>query len=453
MVIRLACVAVLCGFLFGYNEGVVAGAYDLLNDQFHFSPYWGGMLVAGLPLGGLIGAFLSAYLSDTLGRRPTLIFAAFLFLAGAILSGVALDLYLLIFARAVVGVAIGIATMAGPQYLSEIAPPRIRGRMLAAFQLMISTGILVAYLSDLGITQLALTGDLFNHWQLMFLLSGIAAILLLVGSLASPESPRWLVLAGKPDTATNVFQILEPTQTQAWAQDRVAEIKAELGELKETGGWQDLFSKRIAPITYFTLLAFVFQQLSGINAVIFYAPDMFKDFGFSQDTAQLSATVGLGAVLAISAIGSLFLVDRVGRRPLMIYGLPCCAITQLMIIWGSSMGTIFGIWLAIAGLCLFLMTFSLSIGPLPWIYMSEVFPNHLRAKGMVVAVTVNWVFTFLVVFAFPKLNQVLSITQIFLFFAVSCIVGMFYAIRYAPETKGVSLEDIYQLFHRDAQKK
>ena len=444
MVIRLACVAVLCGFLFGYNEGVVAGAYDLLQAQFNFSPYWGGMLVAGLPLGGLIGAYMSAYLSDSFGRRPTLIFAAFLFLAGAILSGVALELYLLTLGRATVGVAIGIATMAGPQYLSEIAPPRIRGRMLAAFQLMISTGILVSYLADLGITQLTLTGDLFNQWQLMFLLSGVAAALLLVGSLASPESPRWLVLAGKSDRAKTVFQILEPRQTPAWAQERVSEIQGEVAKLKQTGGWLELFSKNIAPITRFTLLAFVIQQLSGINAVIFYAPVMFKDFGFSEATSQLSATVGLGSVLVLAAIANLFIIDRLGRRPLMIWGPPSCGVAQLLIILGISMESSLGIVIAVSGLCLFMVAFSLTIGPLPWIYMSEMFPNHLRAKGMVVAVTVNWVFTLLVVLLFPEIEAGLGIMWVFGFFTIACFLGMIYAIKYAPETKGIPLEELQE---------
>ncbi|KZK90756.1 putative metabolite transport protein CsbC [Pseudovibrio sp. W64] len=453
MIILLACIAVLCGLLYGYNEGVIAGAYEPIKAEFEFSAYWGGLLVASLSIGGLIGAYLSAYLSDRFGRRSTVIIAALFFITGAVLSSVAQDLFILTFARSLIGMGIGLSSMAGPQYVSEIAPRKIRGRMLGAFQFMISFGVLIGYLSNLITLDLGYSAEAINRWQFMFLLSAIPAAFLLFGIWSAPESPRWLVMAKRSAEAEAVFEKIEPTRSEAWVKGNVKRIEQDLAEVADQkGGWLDLINPRNRPITSFCVFTFLFQQLSGINAVILYAPELFGDLGFSEEASRLSATVGLGAALALAAAASLLLIDRVGRRPLMVYGLPACALSQFLIVGGFLMGDGIGTALSVSGLCLYVISYSLSMGPLPWVYMSEVFPNYLRAKGMVVAVTVNWVFTFLVVFGFPKLNQLFTITEIFLFFAICCCIGTVYAIRRAPETKGVSLEDIYELFHKGDSK-
>ena len=453
MIVLLAGIAVLCGMLYGYNEGVIAGAYEPIQMQFHFSAYWGGLLVASLSIGGLIGAYLSAYLSDAYGRRATVMIAALLFIIGAGLSGIAQDLYVLTFARSLIGMGIGLSSMAGPQYVSEIAPPEIRGRLLGAFQFMISFGVLIGYLTNLLTLDLGYSAETLNRWQFMFLLSAIPGALLLYGIWSAPESPRWLVMANRSEEARTVFEKIEPKRSVDWVKGNVKRIEEDLAKVADqNGGWLDLFNRRNRPITSFTVITFLFQQLSGINAVILYAPELFGDLGFSAEASRLSATVGLGSALALAAAASLLLIDRVGRRPLMVYGLPACALSQFLIVAGFLMGDDIGTALSVTGLCLYVISYSLSMGPLPWVYMSEVFPNYLRAKGMVIAVTVNWVFTFIVVFGFPRLNELFTITEIFLFFAICCCIGTVYAIRRAPETKGVLLEDIYALFHKHDKK-
>ncbi len=449
MIILLACIAVLCGLLYGYNEGVIAGAYEPIRAEFQFSAYEGGLLVAALSIGGLLGAYLSAYLSDRFGRRHTVMISAMLFITGAGLSAIAQDLYLLIFARSLIGAGIGLSSMAGPQYVSEIAPRKIRGRLLGAFQFMISFGVLIGYLSNLITLDLDYNAETVNRWQFMFLLSAIPAALLLYGIWRAPESPRWLVMARRSKEAQTVFETIEPERSEEWIKGNVKKIEQDLAEVADQkGGWLDLINPRNRPITSFCVFTFLFQQLSGINAVILYAPELFGDLGFSAQASRLSATVGLGSALALAAAASLLLIDRVGRRPLMVYGLPACGLSQFLLVGGVLMGDGIGTALSVSGLCLYVISYSLSMGPLPWVYMSEVFPNYLRAKGMVIAVTVNWVFTFLVVFVFPKFNELFSITEIFGFFGICCFIGTIYAVRRAPETKGVSLEDIYALFHK-----
>lgn len=338
MIVLLAGIAVLCGMLYGYNEGVIAGAYEPIETQFHFSAYWGGLLVASLSIGGLIGAYLSAYLSDAYGRRTTVIIAALLFIAGAGLSGIAQDLYVLTFARSLIGMGIGLSSMAGPQYVSEIAPRKIRGRLLGAFQFMISFGVLIGYLTNLITLDLGYSAETINRWQFMFLLSAIPGALLLYGIWSAPESPRWLVMANRSDEARTVFARIEPKQPEDWAKANVKRIEEDLAEVADQkGGWLDLFNSRNRPITSFTVITFLFQQLSGINAVILYAPELFGDLGFSEQASRLSATVGLGSALALAAAASLFLLDRVGRRPLMVYGLPACALSQFLIVAGFLM--------------------------------------------------------------------------------------------------------------------
>ncbi len=451
MIIVLAYIVVLCGLLYGYNLGVIAGAYEAVKAEFGFSAYWGGLLVASLSVGGLIGAYLSAYLSDRFGRRSTLIIAALFIIIGSGMSGVVEDLYQLTLARSLIGVGIGLSSMAGPQYVSEIAPNKVRGRLLATFQFMISFGILIGYLSNLVTLDFGYNAEIINRWQFVFLLSAVPAVFLLFGIWSAPESPRWLVMANRAAEAETVFEKVEPNRSGEWIKGNVKRIEQDLSKVTDPkGGWLDLVNPKNRPITSFCVFIFLFQQLSGINAVVYYAPELFGDLGFSAEASRLSATVGLGIVFTLAAAASLFLIDRVGRRPLLVYGLPVCALSQFMIVGSFFLGDGAGTALSVTGLCLYVISFSLSVGPLPWVYISEVFPNYLRAKGMVVAVTVNWVFTFLVVFGFPRVNEVFSITEIFLFFATCCCIGTVYTIRRAPETKGVSLEDIYTLFHEGA---
>lgn len=446
MLLRLTIIAALCGFLFGFDEGVISGALPYLQHVFTLTPVWEGLMTAAVPLGAAGGAFAGALMSDRYGRRLLLMGSAALFVMGTALSSMSVDVVMLTAARLIMGAAIGCSTLVAPQYLSELSPADVRGRVVATFQLMINIGILSSYLSDLTLAS-ADIGPLTDDnvvWRLMFIVAVIPAILLLLGIRTVPESPRWLVMKGKPDVAASVLSGVQPSLPKSEIDRMVGEMVADDREWQEEVGWSHLFAPNIRRITLFAMIAFFFQQVSGINVVIFYAPEIMKHLGFQAVTAQLSATVGIGVILVCSTAFSMLLVDRFGRRPLLIIGFIGTAVCLATIayVMGSSSPSdnIFALY----ALCLFIFFFSISVGPLPWIYMSELFPTELRGRGMALAVLTNWAMTFLVVFSFPVVSGSLGLVWTFSLFAGFCVLGFLFALKFAPETKGIPLEELQE---------
>ncbi|MEP3274889.1 MAG: sugar porter family MFS transporter [Stappiaceae bacterium] len=444
MLLRLTIVAALCGFLFGFDEGVISGALPYLQRVFSFSSTWEGLMTAAVPLGAAGGALVGALMSDRYGRRLLLIGSAVLFVFGSVLSSVSFNIGMLTGARLIIGAAIGCSTLVAPQYLSELAPADVRGRVVATFQLMINIGILCSYLSDLTLVSLdmgTLSGDNVV-WRLMFLVAIAPAILMLVGIRTAPESPRWLVMKGRSDAAASVLSGVQPALPKAEIDRMVGEMVADDREWQEEVGWSHLFAPNIRHVTLFAMIAFFFQQVSGINVVIYYAPEIMKNLGFQAVTAQLSATVGIGVILVCSTAFSMLLVDRLGRRPLLIVGFigaAMCLATIAYVMGSSSKSDDI---VALYALCIFIFFFSISIGPLPWIYMSELFPTELRGRGMALAVLTNWAMTFLVVFLFPVVSGSLGLVATFAIFAGFCGLGVLFAFKFAPETKGIPLEEL-----------
>lgn len=435
MLIRLVILAALFGLLFGFDEGVIAGAMHLIEGSFTVSPGDKGFMAAAVPLGAVAGAIIAALWSDRFGRRLVLVLCAGLFGVGALASAVAPSMETLTGARLLLGVAIGASALAAPQYLAELAPPKVRGAVVSAFQLMITIGILVAYLSDLLLEPL---GD----WRLMLGLGAIPALIAFLGILRAPESPRWLVLVGRKQEAVAVLQQLEPDRTNV-------ELRAMVQEIHETGrqqgeepGLSALLGPAVRPALFFAVTLFVLQQLSGINAVIYYAPSIMASAGFDGAQAQLVATVGIGVVNVVMTIVAMLLVDRLGRRPLLILGFLGAALSLAVIALAVQLEGAGAATAAFAGLLLYISFFAVSLGPLPWLYMSELFPVRLRSRGMAVASVANWSSNFMVVFLFPVVVSAAGMSATFGLFAISCAVGLVFAIRLAPETKGRSLEEI-----------
>ncbi len=446
MLLRLTIVAALCGFLFGFDEGVISGAYPFLEHVFTFSPFWQGIMTSAVPLGAAAGALFGALMSDRFGRRLLIMGSAGLFVLGAVLSSLSVSIGMLTFARLLLGAAIGCSTLVAPQYLSELSPANIRGRVLTTFQLMINFGILFAYLSDLAIGSIHL-GDWPTdnmRWRLMFLVGVIPSVLLLIGIRDAPESPRWLVMKGKANTAVSVLRMIEPKTPKSEIDASVAEMVADDRTWEQEVGWSHLFAPGIRHITQFAMIAFFFQQISGINVVIYYAPQIMKELNFGAVTAQLSATVGIGIILVCSTAFSMLLIDKYGRRPLLLVGFvgAACTLATVAIVMATTTKAddIFALY----ALCGFIFFFSISLGPLPWVYMSELFPTELRSRGMALATLSNWAMTFIVVFSFPVLNSSLGTVGTFAIFAGFCTLGFVYALKFAPETKGIPLEELQQ---------
>lgn len=435
MLVRLVTLAALFGLLFGFDEGVIAGAMHLIEGNFTVSPGDKGFMAAAVPLGAVAGAILAALWSDRFGRRLVLVLCSALFAVGALASAAASSMELLTGARLLLGIAIGASALAAPQYLAELAPPRVRGAVVSAFQLMITIGILVAYLSDLFLEPL-------GNWRLMLGLGAIPAVIAFLGVVRAPESPRWLVLAGRRNDAVAVLQQLEPDRTSAELQSTVQEIHTTAQQQGARPGMADLFRPAVRPALFFAVTLFVLQQLSGINAVIYYAPSIMGSAGFDGAQSQLVATVGIGAINVAMTVVAMLLVDRLGRRPLLISGFLGSAMSLALIAFAMQSDSEGAAIAALAGMMLYISFFAVSIGPLPWLYMSELFPVRLRSRGMALASVANWSSNFLVVFLFPVIVSAVGVSATFALFAIFCAIGLVFALRLALETKGRSLEEI-----------
>jgi MFS transporter, SP family, galactose:H+ symporter len=433
MIYFLACIAAIAGFLFGYDEGIIAVARPLLDKDFPMSPVVGGFMTAAVPLGALIGASLAGRITDRFGRRRVLMSAAALFALGAFIAAGMTAVWILVAARLVLGLAIGVAAVTAPLYISEAAPVSIRGGLVATYQLAITFGILVSYL-----TGLAIEGD--GTWRLMFGLGAVPGLLFLFGLAFLPESPRWLMLKRFPDQAR--ASLLRLRGAGASVSQELQDIeRAAHADLGKKIDYSVLFSPTVRPALIVGMTLFFLQQLSGINAVIYYAPEIFRHAGFDSDKIQTLATVGVGTVNFLTTILAMYLIDALGRRPLLVVGFVGTAATMLAIAFAVINPSVPD-WVVIVALLLYIASFAISIGPLPHVMMSEIFPLRVRAPGMSMASISNWGFNFIVVFAFPLLLAGIGLAATFTIFAIICIGGVVFTLTHVPETTGYSLEAI-----------
>lgn len=435
MLIYLVALAALFGLLFGFDEGVIAGALPHITQVFDISAGEEGFMTASVPLGAVAGAIVAAVFADTLGRRLVLFLCSVLFAIGAIASGLSHNEWMLIFARLILGIAIGASAMAAPMFLAELAPARHRGAIVSAFQLMITVGILVSYLLSYAL-------DPLGAWRWMLGLGAVPAVICLFGILRAPESPRWLAMRGRAKEAQDVIAAVQPHLTDEETRRIVDDIVHSHSVETHTSGWRAFLSDEVRPIVFFTIAAFLLQQVSGINAIIYYAPTIMGHAGFDGITTQLAATVGVGVVNVLMTIVAMYAVDKFGRRPLFIIGFIGTAISLAVIAVTMMESTPHLAPVALVGLFAYIAFFAISLGPLPWLYMSELFPLALRSKGMAMASVANWSCNFLVVFLFPVVVLYFGAAATFAIFCAFCTIGAVYAWRYAPETKGVTLEDI-----------
>lgn len=434
MIYFLAAVAAIAGFLFGYDEGVIAVAGPLLEKDFPMSPLVRGFMTAAVPLGALVAASVAGRITDRFGRRRVLMAAAALFAVGALIAASITAVWMLVAARLVLGVAIGVAAVAAPLYIAEAAPLAIRGALVSTYQLAITVGILVSYL-----TGLVITGE--GMWRHMFGLGVVPGVLFFVGLLFLPESPRWLVLKGFPERARDSLRRLRSpgANVDREVDEMVQTAKAEVGK---SVGFRALLAPAVRPALIVAVGLFFLQQLSGINAVIYYAPEIFSHAGFDSGNTQILATVGVGTVNLLTTVLAMFLIDRVGRRPLLVIGFIGTASTMLIIAIGVVYPTVVPSWIVIAVLLLYIASFAISLGPLPHLLMSEIFPLRVRGPGMSMASISNWGFNFVVVFAFPVMLAGPGLAATFTIFAAVCLGGILFTLLRVPETTGNSLEAI-----------
>ncbi len=431
----IAAVAALGGLLFGYDTGVISGALLFIRQVMSLSPTMQGVVVAIALAGAAIGAATAGYLSDRNGRRLVILGAGLLFIAGALISAVAQGVIVLVIGRFLVGLAIGVASMLTPLYLAEISPARVRGAIVSLNQLCITGGILVSYLVGFA---LASSSD---GWRWMLALGALPGIILAAGMLVLPESPRWLAGRGRIPDANTVLQHLRGTADVA---DELNTLRTDLArEGRQLAGASELLSPRLRRPLIIGIGLAMFQQITGINTVIYFAPTIFQSAGLSSAATSILATAGVGAVNVIMTIVSIRLIDRLGRRQLLFWSLGGMAVTLLVLsaaFYSGASGQL--AWVAVASVAAFVGFFAIGLGPVFWLLIAEIFPLAVRGRAMSLATVANWSFNLIVSATFLNLVGAVGSAGAFLVYAVLSLVALAFIAMMVPETKGRSLEQI-----------
>ena len=422
--------AALAGLLFGFDTGVISGAILFIKGAFGLTPFAEEVLVSAALVGAVAGATLSGRFTDMLGRKRAILITAAIFTVGSILCAVAGNLPLLIVGRLAVGVAIGVASYTAPLYISEMAPPNLRGALVTLNQLAITTGILLAYVVDAVFAP-------GGGWRFMFAFGAIPAIILGIGISFLPESPRWLLLHRRKQEATKVLTRIRGGQDVMTEVNDILE-HAEPGH----GKLADVFSPIVLPVLFCGVALAVIQQITGINTVIYYAPTIFQAAGFHSNETAIIATAGVGLVNVLMTVLSIPLIDKLGRRPLLLISLSGMGVSLASLGIGFAIGGDALKWIGVLSLAVYIASFAIGLGPVFWLLISEIFPLNVRGQGASVATMVNWLSNFIVSLTFLSLLNSLGSVWTFLLYAVLCGVGVWFCLRFVPETKGVPLEAI-----------
>ena len=425
-------ISALGGMLFGYDIGVISGAILFIQRDFSLSPGMEEIVVSSVLLGSLVGAAAGGILADRLGRRRLLIITAVVFGLGAIGAALAPGTAWLVVARVVAGTAIGIASFVAPLYISEIAPVAIRGKLVSINQVALTSGIVISYLIDY-----AFAGS--QAWRWMFALSVIPAAAFGIGLMFIPNSPRWLVGRGQVDQARAVLKrIRGPEQVEG----ELSEIQHAVAQQK--GHWSELLSPLLRPAMIVGVGLAIAQQITGINTVIYYAPTIFKFAGLSSASVAILASVGVGVVNVVLTVVAMQLIDRVGRRPLLLVSLAGMALSLFVLGLAFSLPQLSGSlgWIAVASLMVYVGSFAVGLGPVFWLMLAEIYPLRIRGRAMSVGTLANWGANLIVALSFLTLTQVLGKPVTFWSFGVISIGAWLFAFFLVPETKGRSLEEI-----------
>lgn len=440
-------VAALGGFLFGFDTAVISGCVGFLEDQFALTEWTKGFVVSSALVGCICGAAIAGWLSDRFGRRRVLMLAAVLFFVSAVGCTVPRDVSTLVVARWIGGLGVGIASMLSPLYISEISPPSVRGALVAMYQLAITVGILVAYFSNAAIVAWGQSVENFaadgflnwivvaEPWRAMFGTEAIPAAAFFLLLFTVPESPRWLFQRGKEEISR---RILSRVNGSAEAEREIQEIRETLAQ--QQGALEELLAPAYRGALAIGILLPLFSQVSGINAIIYYGPDLLEKAGF-QLSESLGGQVIVGLVNCVFTFVAILLVDRIGRRPLILFG-AAGLVASLAWIGLSFYFQVTSGWLVLAPILMFIACFAFSLGPLPWIVISEIFPTRIRGRAMSVGTFTIWAGCLLVAQTFPPLLSRLGPSPTFWLYALLVFPAIPVTLFFLPETKGRTLEEI-----------
>lgn len=428
----VATIAALGGLLFGYDIGIISGALLFIRDAFPLTPFLEGLVVSSILIGAVIGAGTSGNLSDRLGRRKLILIAAVIFAGGAIGMALSPSLWLLILFRIITGLGVGASSVLVPTYIAEIAPTEMRGSLSSIFQLAITLGILLAY-----IVNFTLSG--FEAWRWMLGLAAVPAVVLFVGMYLVPETPRYLVKNGYMEQARSVLRRSRGYQDVEQEIAEIQEVEQEESQL----GASELLSTWVRPMLVVGIGLAVLQQLVGINTIIYYAPTIINSTGVGV-SASILATVGVGVVNVLFTFVAIWLIDKIGRKKLLLYGLTGMTIATFMLGLGFALPGLSGAvaWITLGSMFLYIASFAASFGPILWVMLPELFPLKIRGSAVGVSSLSNWAANFAVALSFPILVAAFSQTPVFWGLGVMCIVSMIFVYFVVPETMGRSLEEI-----------
>lgn len=427
-------IACLGAVLFGYHLGVVNGALDYLSQDLHITEnaVLQGWVVSMLLAGATIGSFTGGALADKFGRTQTFKLDAIPLVVGAFLSTIAQSVQAMLIGRLLAGIGIGISSAVVPLYISEISPTEIRGALGSVNQLFICIGILGALVVGLPLSRNPI------WWRSMFGIAIIPSILLALGMAISPESPRWLVQQGKFSEAENAVRTL-------YGKEKVVEVMHDLkvgqGRTEQDAGWFDLFSKRYWKVVSVGAALFLFQQLAGINAVVYYSTSVFRSVGIASDAAA-SAFVGASNVFGTAVASSL--MDRKGRKSLLLISFIGMSASMLLLSLSFTWKVLapYSGTLAVLGTVLYVLSFSLGAGPVPALLLPEIFASRIRAKAVALSLGMHWISNFLIGLFFLSVVNKFGISAVYMGFSAVCLLAVLYVASNVVETKGRSLEEI-----------
>jgi sugar porter (SP) family MFS transporter len=454
--IRVALIVALGGFLMGFDASVISGVVGFIGPEFDLTNIQIGWAVASLTLTSTLAMMVSGPISDRFGRRPVLKVAALLFTISAIASALAPDYLTLVIARMLGGFGVGAALIIAPMYIAEIAPASVRGRMVSFNQLNIVIGISVAYFSnflilslgqsDLAWAQSLRLGDW--NWRWMLGVEALPAILYFFALFSVPESPRWLAMRNRASEALEILtRVGGRTQAETDLKDVQEALDAEAEQ--ERGTIRELFMPAMRLVLTIGVVIAILQQITGINSVFFYAPMIFEQSGLGTDAAFMQAVL-VGIVNLVATIVAILLIDRFGRRPLMISGLVIIASSMLLLAYSFGTAEV-GVdgeltnmnpGLILFGILSFVAGFGISLGPVMWVLFSELFPNRIRGIAISFCGLINSSISFMVQLVFPWELENLGPSMTFMIYGSFAIIGLVFVLRMLPETKGRSLEQL-----------
>ncbi|GAA4849518.1 sugar porter family MFS transporter [Saccharopolyspora rosea] len=439
---RIAITAATIGVIYGYDIGNISGALLFISDEMRLTPALQGSVTTVLVAGNIVGALVAGKLATAVGRRTTMLLVAVGYALFSAWSGVVSDVLWLDVARFFLGLSIGLSLVVAPIFLAESAPAAIRGALVVGYQVATVTGILLAYLVDW-----ALAGS--GNWRLMLALSAVPSVLVIFLLVRLPDTARWYVLKGQHEQARRTLRLVDP---QADADREISAIQADIAA--ERGGrFGEMFRRPYSTATAFVLVLGFLVQITGINAITYYSPMIFKEMGFRGNATVIGLPALVQAAALVATIGSLFVVDRVGRRPVLLGGISAMMLSGLVMISVFATGSLEGggsLW-GFAAILVFTAAFNFGFGSLVWVYASESFPARLRTFGASLMLTADLVANLIVAqFFLPLLDGLGGVTTFALFLVLAAVSWVF-VHRYAPETSGRPLESIRTYWENGAR--